>query len=129
MPADGIVEGVFPDMKVTSLLIIWSLPLLQAGVHDHSLSCGRDDIPHAEACVSSSAMPDAGHLFLHDDSSWVSPGVSLGDEEDSSEDDVLHGGLLLCGPWRLLEAADLSSSTHSRHELVRLPTPSHPLRC
>jgi hypothetical protein len=117
-------------MKVTSLLIIWLLPLLQAGGHGQSLCRGGTGTPHAEAHATSSVIHNARDVFFRHDPGSGSLRAALEDkEEDSLEDGSFDTGLLLSRSWPDLGRGDLSSLVHSRHDLHRIPYHAHPLRC
>jgi len=117
-------------MKVASLLILWSLPLLQAGGHDQPLCPGcAAGAPHAEAHVTPLAIQGTRDVALADDPSGGSLSSSLEDEEDSLEDGAFANGVLLPRSLWNLGRGDLSSLAHWRHDLLRIPSCPHPLRC
>jgi hypothetical protein len=116
-------------MKVTSFLIVWLLPLLQAGGYGQSPCRGYASRTHAEAHVASSMVLEARHVSFPDGPSSGSLGASFEDEEDSLEDGFLDGGLLLSRSWRDLARGGLASFAHLRHDLLRIPFHAHPLRC
>jgi hypothetical protein len=119
--------GVFSNMKVVSLLIFWSLPLLQTGGHGQALSHG--DAPHAESHVTSAVIQQARDVFFPGDTSRGSFGASLCNEEDSLDDVFFDTGLLFSSLWRNFGRDDLSSLARSQHDLLRSPSHPHPLRC
>jgi hypothetical protein len=122
--------GVFQDMKIVPLLIFWSLPLLPAGGLDDSPACSCRDRLHAEHHDSSAVIQSTRDVSFPDD-----PGGSLGsslwdeDEEDSVEDMFFDTGTLLSGALRYPGQDDLCSLIRSRHDLFRIPSHPHPLRC
>jgi hypothetical protein len=121
---------MFPDMKVTSLLIIWLFPLLQAGGHGQSLCRGGTGTPHAEAHATSSVIQNARDVFFRDNPSSGSLRASLeDDEEDSLKDGSFDTGLLLSRSSPDFGQGDLSFLAHSRHDLLRIPFHAHPLLC
>jgi hypothetical protein len=114
-------------MKAVSLLIFWSLPLLQAGGHGQAASHG--DAAHAKSHVTSAVIQQAREVFFPVDASGGNLGASLCDEEESLDDVFFDTGLLSSSSWRNFGRDDLSSLARSRHDLLRCPSHPHPLRC
>jgi hypothetical protein len=114
-------------MKVVSLLIFWSLPILQTGGHGQALPHG--DTPHAESHVTSAVIQPPRDLFFPGDTSRGSFGASLCDEEDSLEDFFFDTGLMFSRSWRNFGQDDLSTLACSPLDLLRSPSHPHPLRC
>lgn len=128
-PVDGEIGGVLTDMKVATLLIVWSLSLPHAGGHAQSPRCGSTVLPHAEAQVDPCVMQQAGDRLFPDDPSGGRLGASLWDEEDCLEDSTVDGGILLPRSWRDLVWGIHSAPARSRHNLSRIASRPHPLRC
>ena len=117
-------------MKVASLLILWSLPLLQAGGHGQPLCPGCAAVaPHVEAHVTPLVIQGTRDVALADDPSGGSLSSSLEDEEDSLEDGAFANGVLLPRSLRNLGQGEFSSLAHGQHDLLRIPSFPHPLRC
>ena len=126
----AVQGGVYPDMKVTALLIIWSLPLLHASGHGQSLCRAHAGTTHADAHATSSVMYNARDIFFPDDPGSGSVGASLGDEEDDSfEDGCIGGGLLLSWSLPNLGRGNLTSLAPLRHDILCISSLAHPLRC
>jgi hypothetical protein len=123
--------GVFQDMKIVPFLIFWSLPLLQTGGTDPSSATCRTGASYAEPHVNSAVIQKTRGPYLPDDPGGGSLGSSLWDEdeEDSVEDMFFDTGILLSGSLRNLGRDDLSSLIRAGHDLFRLPSHPHPLRC
>jgi hypothetical protein len=122
-------DGVFQNMKVVSLLILWSLPLLPTGDHAPSLPWGRGDARHAADHVNSPFIQHARDNSCPGDPFGGSLSGSLEEEEDSLEDVFLDSELLLSrmSPNRGPDA--LSSFAYEHQDLRRTPSQPHPLRC
>jgi hypothetical protein len=114
-------------MKAVSLLIFWSLPLLQTGGTGQSLTPVA--APHADFRISSALIRQARDVFFPGHPSGRRFFAPLCEEEDSLDDFFLDTGFLLSSSWRNLGRDGLSSLAHSQHDLLRSPSLSHPLRC
>jgi hypothetical protein len=117
-------------MKMASLLILWSLSILHAGGHGQSL-CHRCVIgaPHAEAHATSLVIQQTRDVSLADDRSNGSLGSSFEDEEDLLEDGSFANGVLLSRSLLDVGQGNFSSLAHGQHDLLRIPSCPHPLRC
>jgi hypothetical protein len=116
-------------MKVVPFLIFWALPFLTTEGHDRSLSPRYTVAAHAEADVTSIAIQDVRDVYFPGDPSGGSLGSSLWDEEDSLEDDVLHGLLSLSWSSPNSGSNDLGPCDRCRRELPPNPSQPRPLRC
>lgn len=123
--------GVFQDMKVVPLLIVWSVSLLHAGDDDLTLSLRRSDPPRVQSQATSVVIQRTRDASFPDDSGNGILGSSVWDEdeEDSVEDMFLDTGLLTSGSSPSTGHHDLSSLVRASHDLYRIPSYPHPLRC
>lgn len=119
-------------MKVASLLLIWSLPILQAGAHDHALHHDHDRADHAPRAGTRRAprvMEGSRDASLPDAPRGGSPGLYVEDEEDPVEDGAFVDGFGLYRPWEDLGRGDISSLAQVQQDLPRIPPHPQPLRC
>jgi hypothetical protein len=128
-----LLGGVYRAMKVTALLIFWSLPVLQPpGGHDRppgpapsiaTPQAHREAASHAWAKTRKAplpAVPSRKNLCL----------VPVdNDEEESSEDAYYGDGLPLARLWRSMGQCELLSLAQVPLDLSRLTSRLHPLRC
>jgi hypothetical protein len=122
--------GGFPEMKMASLLILWSLPLLHAGGQGQFPCPGcTAGVSHAGAHVAWLVIQQTRDISFPDDPSGGGLSSSLEDEEESLEDGAFANGVLLPRSLRDPGRGDLSSLAHGQHDLLRIPSCPHPLRC
>ncbi len=116
-------------MRLVPLIIFWTVSVLQPGGHDQSRFgdggiSTRGDVRHSSIVIhggtgdSLPGDPGAGSL-----------GSSFEDEEDTFEDGFLSGCLPVGWRWPDTGPGNLSCVAHMRHNLLRIPSPPHPLRC
>lgn len=118
-------------MKITSLLILWTLPLLHAGEYGPRLSGDHNSrTPHLSRHARSS-RPRIGRPYFAPDTPNTGrlSAFLLDEEEDSVEDGSVDGGLPVCRSGLDLtpgNGASLLSATPGR---IRNTSCPHPLRC
>lgn len=120
---------MFPDMKVATLLLIWWLPVLQAGGPGHSrcLECVARG-HHVGSHILTLSMERAQDAFP-DNSAPRSPGLYVEDEEDPVEDNFVADGLWLSRLWWDPGQGGYSPFVRGLQDLLRIPASPHPLRC
>ena len=112
-------------MRIVALLIFWSLPCLQSGGHEQSLLSGFTNAAHAENLFTAEVIERAGNDSLPGD---PIAGI-LAEDDDSLEDGSLDLALSTGWQWQTVGRDNLSSLAPLQHELLRIPSRSHPLRC
>jgi len=117
------MRRVFENMKLVTLLIFWSLPLLSTGRSDQLAP--SHDRSHLNPAViqygSDQSSPGVPR--------FPSSGASLFDEEDTLDDVLFDTGLLLASSWRILLSDPFASMARSQRIIPRDPSCPLPLRC
>lgn len=117
-------------MQLTSLLIIWWLPLLETGGPDLPPDrASAADAPHAAAHIAPWVMHRTGESSLPDDPCSGSPGFSAEDEEDPFEDGFFADGYWLSRSRQDLGPGCLAFLAPVPHDHLRISSHPHPLRC
>lgn len=113
-------------MKVATLLVLWTLPLLHLGGHDPSPCRGRPSGTHVHSLA---IEPSQSACRPHNPSrrSFVSPLEE--EEEEGLEDGPSDDGVLLSGSCPDPGQGRLSAFAQTRLQLPRISPCPHPLRC
>jgi hypothetical protein len=115
-------------MRIVSLLILWSFPVLPMGGYGRTLSVELPPAAHV-GHVKSVFLRDAGDQSLPWDLGAGNLSQSLAEDDDSLEDESLE--VELSTTWRLLAfgRGNLSALAPLCDGLLRTPPYPHPLRC
>jgi hypothetical protein len=120
-------------MRVATLLIIWSIPLLAGWHGPDRCRADRPGLPHlgaaADVHVPQTVMRRTRDASFAEDPSSGRCVLPPEDEEDGLEDGSSLDGLLLGPSWRDLGRGALAGLAHVPGEFSRIAAHPHPLRC
>ena len=116
-------------MRIVSLLFIWALPFLPAGGHGQVLCQRFATSSQTDTHATTLALQRAGDDSLPSDRTTGNLGRSVAEDDDSLEDGSLD--LTFSAVWRsqAVKRGNLTSLAPLQHELLRVPSCPHPLRC
>jgi hypothetical protein len=121
------IAGTLANMKIASLLILWSSTLLHAEGVDRSLVLNQGSRSGQHVGSAVIQTPVAGYSL--DGLGGVNASASLWDEEDNLDDDLFDTALHLPSWLDLRGRNRLDCRAYLRDRVPESPTPLIPLRC
>jgi hypothetical protein len=121
------IAGTLANMKIASLLILWSSTFLHCGGADRSLVRGQ--APRSSHHVASAVFQQPADDSALDGPGGVCAGVSLWDEEDNLDDDLFDTALHSSSWLDFLGRNCLDFQAFSRVRIPGSPAQLIPLRC